>query len=211
MSLKVIGSGFGRTGTMSTKIALERLGFGPCHHMVEVMENSAQPPHWMKIANGKKVDWSMVFEGYNSQVDFPGAAFWDEISKAFPDAKVIHTERPEEDWWASFSKTIGKFFSLRESLSLPPPIAAIFETMDQLLIKDFLGGLDRETAVKAYRHNNEKVRTVIPEDRLLVFAPSDGWDPLCDFLEAPKPVGEFPRSNARDEFWAHFGGEPENV
>jgi hypothetical protein len=31
MTLKVIGSGFGRTGTMSTKIALEQLGFGPCH------------------------------------------------------------------------------------------------------------------------------------------------------------------------------------
>lgn len=44
MTLKVIGSGFGRTGTMSTKIALEKLGFGPCHHMVEVMENPPRSP-----------------------------------------------------------------------------------------------------------------------------------------------------------------------
>ncbi len=40
MSPKVIGSGFGRTGTMSTKLALEELGFGPCHHMVEVMQKT---------------------------------------------------------------------------------------------------------------------------------------------------------------------------
>ena len=33
--LRVIGAGFGRTGTASTKAALELLGFGPCHHMFE--------------------------------------------------------------------------------------------------------------------------------------------------------------------------------
>ncbi len=43
MPLKVIGSGFGRTGTMSMKEALEVLGPGPCHHMIEVMENPEPP------------------------------------------------------------------------------------------------------------------------------------------------------------------------
>lgn len=209
MPLKVIGSGFGRTGTMSTKIALEHLGFGPCHHMVEVMENEAQPPFWQTYAGGGKVDWTEVFAEYESQVDFPGAACWEEIAVAFPDAKVIHTERPEEDWWASFSKTIGKFFALRESLTLPPHIHAISETMDRLLVKDVLGGLEHDSAVAAYRRNNEKVRATIPEDRLLVFTPSDGWSPLCEFLGVPAPAHDFPRSNARDEFWALFGGEPD--
>jgi hypothetical protein len=36
MTLEVIGAGFGRTGTMSLKVALETLGFGPCYHMTEV-------------------------------------------------------------------------------------------------------------------------------------------------------------------------------
>jgi len=36
MTLKVIGSGLGRTGTLSLKTALEHLGFSPCHHMKEV-------------------------------------------------------------------------------------------------------------------------------------------------------------------------------
>ena len=34
--LKVIGAGFGRTGTSSTATALELLGFAPCHHMREL-------------------------------------------------------------------------------------------------------------------------------------------------------------------------------
>lgn len=208
MGLKVIGSGFGRTGTMSTKMALEQLGFGPCHHMVEVMGNPAQPAHWAARAAGRDVDWSEVFEGYVSQVDFPGASVWHELSIAFPDAKVIHTERPEEDWWASYSATIGKFFAHRKSLDLPPPVAAVFETMDTLLLQGVFGGLDRERSIAAYRRNSEKVRATIPADRLLVFTPADGWAPLCRFLDVPVPEGPFPRSNAREEFWALFGGEP---
>jgi hypothetical protein len=208
MGLRIIGSGFGRTGTMSTKMALEKLGFGPCHHMVEVMENPTQLEHWAARVAGEDVDWAEVFSGYTAQVDFPGAAVWHELSIAFPDAKVIHTERPEEDWWASYSKTIGKFFAQRESLPLPPPIAAIFETMDKLLVTGVFGGLDRASSIAAYRRNNERVRATIPADRLLIFTPSDGWEPICRFLDVPVPDSDFPRSNARDEFWAHFGGEP---
>jgi len=208
MGLKIIGSGFGRTGTMSTKMALEHLGFGPCHHMVEVMGNPSQPAHWDAVAAGEDVDWSDVFTGYTSQVDFPGASRWHELSIAFPDAKVIHTERPEEDWWASYSATIGKFFAHRESLPLPPPVAAIFETMDKLLVNGVFGGLDREHSIAAYQTNNEKVRATIPAERLLVFSPADGWDPICRFVGVPVPSSDFPRSNARDEFWALFGGEP---
>ena len=142
------------------------------------------------------------------QVDFPGASVWHELSIAFPEAKIIHTERSEEDWWASYSATIGKFFQHRKSLDLPPPVSAIFDTMDTLLLERVFGGLDRDASLAAYRRNNEKVRATIPADRLLIFNPVDGWDPLCRFLDVPVPEGNFPRSNARDEFWALFGGEP---
>ena len=36
MGLNIIGTGFGRTGTHSLKMALEMLGVGPCYHMMEV-------------------------------------------------------------------------------------------------------------------------------------------------------------------------------
>jgi len=209
MGLAVIGSGFGRTGTMSTKMALEQLGFGPCHHMVEVMQNPDQPAKWAAIAAGAPVDWADVFAGYGSQVDWPGAAVWEQTVKAFPEAKVVHTERPEGEWWNSFSGTIGKFFSVAPQMQMPPHIRDIFETMaGWFMANTFADHTDRATAVAAYRQNNEKVRDTVPADRLLVFHVSDGWGPLCRFLNVPAPATPFPRSNPRDEFWAHFGGEP---
>lgn len=193
---------------MSTKIALEQLGFGPCLHMVEVMGNPDQPAHWHAHATGEVVDWADVFSGYQAQVDFPGASVWHDLSIAFPDAKVVHTERPEDEWWASYSKTINKFWIHRTSLDLPPPIAGVFETLDKILVKDLFGGTDRDAAIAAYRRNNEKVRDTIPADRLLVVTPTDGWGPLCKFLNVPVPASNFPRINAREEFWALFEGEP---
>jgi hypothetical protein len=175
MALKIIGSGFGRTGTMSTKMALEQLGLGPCHHMVEAMADPEQPPFWKAHVAGEAVDWHAVFARYNAQIDFPGAAVWPHLVETFPDARVIHTERQEDDWWASYSKTIGKFWQHYGALPVPP----------------------------------EMVRETVPADKLMVFTPSDGWEPLCRFLGVPVPGKNFPRSNARDEFWAHFGGEPE--
>ena len=209
MALKVIGSGFGRTGTMSTRTALEQLGLGPCHHMIEVMANPAQPAHWKAVAAGEQVDWNEVFAGYQSQVDWPGAHVWDRTSLAFPEARVIHTERPEAEWWNSFSVTIGKFFRLMPQLALPPHIREIFETMDRLIMKETFGDhADRDRAIAAYRRNNQRVRETIPAHRLLVFNVAEGWAPLCHFLEVPVPNTLFPRSHPRDEFWAHFGGEP---
>jgi len=209
MPLKVIGSGFGRTGTMSTKMALEQLGFGPCHHMVEVINNPAQPAKWKAVASGGPVDWADVYEGYNSQVDWPGAAVWQETAAAFPDAKVVHTERPEDAWWNSFNVTIGKFFAVAPNLELPPHVAEIFQTMAGWFMKNtFSDFTNRESTIAAYRQNNQRVRDTIPPERLLVFDVAQGWEPLCRFLEVPVPDAPFPRSHPRDEFWAHFGGEP---
>ena len=210
MALNIIGSGFGRTGTMSMKEALTTLGFGPCHHMIEVMENPAQPPHWKQIAAGEKVDWEQVFDGYHAQVDWPGAHVWPETVKAFPDALVLHTERPEDAWWNSFDKTIGKFFRNYTELELPPPIYEIFDTMYRWFVQENFSDLaDRDAVVAAYRRNNERVRDTVPADRLLIYQPGDGWEPLCRFLEVPVPEGEFPHRHPQKEFWEHFGGEPE--
>jgi hypothetical protein len=150
-----------------------------------------------------------VFRGYNAQVDWPGAAVWRETSIAFPDAKVVHTERPEDVWWNSFGVTIAKFFNLFPNLPLPPEIADIFRTMKDWLVKDQFGDhIGRDQAISAYRRNNNMVRDTIPADRLLVFDVAQGWGPLCRFLEVPEPATPFPSTHHRAEFWAHFGSEP---
>lgn len=209
MSLQIIGSGFGRTGTLSTKIALEALGLGRCHQMVEVMDNPAQPALWAAVVAGEEPDWEDVFAGYTAQVDWPGAAVWRYTAVAFPDAKVVHTERPEDEWWASFEPTIGKFMSIYRSMALPPPIMELFDTMHELIVKPIFGGaITRQSAIAAYRKNNALVRETIPANRLLVFNVRQGWAPLCRFLDLPEPSTPFPRSNHREEFWAKLGGEP---
>jgi len=207
MALSVIGSGFGRTGTMSLKTALEQLGFGPCHHMEEVFEHPEQVPHWQAVAAGETVDWNEVFEGYQSQIDWPGAHVWRELAATFPDAKVVHSVRPDESWWNSFSKTIGKFFANHEKLELPPHVKDMSEAMMEVIVRQTFDGQynDRTAALAAYHKRTEQVRAEIPPERLLVFDVSEGWEPLCQFLDVPVPDGPFPHLNKTDEFWELIG------
>ena len=52
MSLKVIGTGFGRTGTDSMRMALNILGFGPTHHMLELSDKPVLYERWIDLAHG---------------------------------------------------------------------------------------------------------------------------------------------------------------
>ena len=84
--LEVIGAGVGRTGTYSLKLALEQLGFGPCHHMEEVLKDpERQIPLWSAAARGT-ADWESALAGYRSAVDWPTAAFWRELAEARPES-----------------------------------------------------------------------------------------------------------------------------
>jgi hypothetical protein len=210
MALEVIGSGFGRTGTKSLKEALEQLGFAPCHHMHEVVEHPEQVAHWQALAAGEAVDWNTVFTGYRSQVDWPGAHVWRELADAFPDAKVVHTLRPEENWQRSFSRTIGKLFTVYEEMPMPPHFRDMLDAMSHLLRQTtFVDGTqEREAVLAAYRRRTEEVRDTIPADRLLVFDVAQGWEPLCRFLEVPAPDMPFPHRNVGADFWDVLGGEP---
>jgi hypothetical protein len=210
MSLSIIGSGFGRTGTKSLKDALEQLGFGPCHHMHEILEHPEQVAHWQALARGEAPDWDVVFSGYLSQVDWPGAHYWRELAHAFPDAKVVHTVRPEDRWWASFSRSIAKLSHVYPDLDLPPHAKDILDAWTVFAGKPTFGdGIeDRDTALAAFRLRTEQVRAAIAADRLLVFAVAQGLQPLCDFLGVAVPDRPFPHHNLGADFWEVLGGEP---
>jgi len=106
MALKVIGTGFGRTGTDSMREALTMLGFGPCHHMFEINKNDDLRQRWRALAKGAPPNWEHLFEGYQSCVDWPSAFYWRELIEVYPEAKVVLTYRSPESWWESFEKTI---------------------------------------------------------------------------------------------------------
>jgi len=210
MGLSVIGSGFGRTGTRSLKDALEILDLGPCHHMEEVFPSPEQIDLWHAVSIGEPLDHARIFNGFSSQIDWPGAHVWRELASAYPDAKVIHSVRPDESWWKSFSGTIGKFLTIYPTMALPPHIRVMSEVIMELVgVQTFAGQhADKDKALAAYHQREADVRSAIPAERLLVFDVAQGWEPLCSFLEVSVPAAPFPRTNTREDFWAKLGGEP---
>ena len=203
MTLSVIGSGFDRTGTKSLKIALEQLGLGPCHHMEEVADHPEQLDGWRVAAKGEPVNWQDIYAGYRSTVDWPGAHYWRELAEAYPDAKVIHTTRPSEKWWASFSNTIAKILTEIGSGDISQEIETIPEMAHAIVAEQTFGGrcADKDVALEAFEKRQADVLSSIDAERLLVFEVSQGWEPLCEFLGVPVPGEAFPRSNNREEFW----------
>ena len=207
MALSVIGAGFGRTGTMSIKMALEHLGLGPCHHMEEVFGNPAQLPNWLAAAKGQQVDWDDVFTGYGSAVDWPSAHYWRELAEVYPNSKILLSVRPAERWWDSFSGTIKKILEIRDTIPEEYPRSVANMGYKIIAEQTFSNAMDDKAKVlSAFQKRIEDVKQAIPAERLLIFDVSEGWAPLCKFLNLPVPDGEFPRSNSKSEFWDDFGG-----
>jgi len=206
MTMQVIGTGVGRTGTYSLKLAINQLGLGPCHHMEEVLLNMpAQVPLWREAVSGK-ADWPKIYEGYRSAVDWPTACFFRDLVRAFPDARFVHTQRDPERWADSFGATIFKLIAERDQA--PPEMRDWLEMGHDVIAQTgFPMGLDRQGLIEAFIAHNEAVREAIPPSRLLVYEVKQGWQPLCDFLGAPVPDEPFPRTNHREEFWDRVNGK----
>ena len=200
MALKVISVGFGRTGTMSLKLALEQLGFGPCHHMDEVIaQGDTQVPLWRAAAEGKP-DFEAIYAGYQSAVDWPTAAFWRELAVAYPDAKFILSSRSAESWVTSFSETILTVLKDRENW--PPPAVEWLNMVTRVVIDRSLGGVtDPDGLIEVFRAHEAAVKAAISPERLLVHQAKDGWAPLCAHLGVPVPEAPYPRTNSKDEFF----------
>ena len=190
----MIGPGLGRTGTISLKLALERLLGGPCHHMAEVMADPERHMAlWAPVLRREKVDWEDVFAGYVAQMDFPGAAFWPELREVFPDALVVLSTRPAAEWYRSAAATI---------LQLDPDSSPFTDIWRE---RFGFGSRydDAEAMIAAYERHNASVRSAVPPDRFLEWAVGDGWEPLCARLGLPVPDEAFPWANTTEEFRAY--------
>lgn len=194
MTLKIIGAGMGRTGTSSLKVALEILGIGRCYHMSEVLKNPECVLDWINAAEGN-ADWDKIFNGYSATVDNPGCNFWKELADYHPEAKVILTVRDADKWFDSTNETIHseKFAGFIKN--------SPFGAMIQKTVWDMMGNRmqDRSYMVKFFNDRTSEIIDYIAPERLLVYQVSEGWEPLCAFLDIPVPDTEFPRINSRDE------------
>ncbi|MGH2617911.1 MAG: sulfotransferase family protein [Thermomicrobiales bacterium] len=217
-TIRVIGVGFGRTGTLSLREALVRLGFGPCDHMLENFEHPERFALWKEALrrkqSGERIDWRPLLNGYRAIVDWPGAYFWRELTDAHPDAKVILTVRDADRWHES---TLATIFSMRARADESPRTRAVmraigwvmpamregFQVVNDVIWNGTFDGrfTDREHALRVFAEHNREVQETIPPHRLLVFDVKQGWAPLCAFFDVPVPEGEpFPMSTTRSRF-----------
>ncbi|HZU14267.1 MAG TPA: sulfotransferase [Chloroflexota bacterium] len=201
--LRVIGAGFGRTGTYSLKTALEQLGFGPTYHMAEVFQHPEHVPVWQAAGDGQRVDWDALFAGYQSAVDWPASAFYRDLMGQYPDARVILTVRDPERWYQSGRDTIFPSGARATEEDISPEMRAHRHMADTILWNGIFHGqvLDRAHAIDIFTRHIETVRETVDPNRLLVYEVSQGWEPLCAFLGVPVPDGlEFPHLNDTESF-----------
>lgn len=211
--LKVIGAGFGRTGTASLKAALELLGIGPCYHMSEVIGRPERVALWDGIARGQAADWPLVFAGYRATVDWPGCAFYEQLMVVYPDAKVLLTVRDPERWYESVRATIYRTREIARGLSqddsspqpvLPPELRHARMVTELIWKQTFDDRFeDRDYALAVFHRHTEQVKQHVPPERLLVYEVREGWEPLCAFLGVAVPESQpFPALNDREAFQA---------
>ena len=184
----------GRTGTASLKVALEALNMGHCYHMTEVLKNPEYTQYWINAAEGN-ADWDKIYSGYSATVDNPGCNYWKELSAYYPNAKVILTTRDANKWFDSTNETIHSAEFARFMKNSP------FGEMIQKTMWDRMENRmqDREYMVDFFNKHTAEIIDSIDAERLLVYQVSDGWAPLCEFLEVPVPNLEYPRINSRNE------------
>jgi hypothetical protein len=202
MGLKVIGAGFGRTGTKSLQEGLQMLGFTPCHHMYEVIMNPEQVPFWDRAARGESMNWDDVFARYQASCDWPSCTFYKELADYYPDAKVILSLRDPKSWYKSVNSTIIGSMKKPDAGGRP----GLPGTFGPMLLGDKTFGNDFSEAhmIDVYERHNAEVRRVIPPNRLLVFEAKQGWEPLCKFLGVPVPSAPYPNTNSTEEFQARM-------
>ncbi|HJS88729.1 MAG TPA: sulfotransferase [Steroidobacteraceae bacterium] len=203
MGLRIVGTGLGRTGTKSLHTALGMLGFGPCHHMMEVFQHPESMQLWIDAGEGRP-DWDAIFEHYHSAVDYPTAAYWRELTRYYPDAKVLHTVRDPDEWFQSVHTTIfaPDGLSRRDGEDAP---ARFFASLRRRLPSQLD---DRAVMTQYFRSHTEAVIAAISAKRLLVYQVGEGWERLCRFLGVPVPSAPFPSENSRAEFIARMQAQP---
>jgi hypothetical protein len=204
MALRVVGAGVGRTGTTSLKLALEQLLGAPCYHMAETFERPEDRLVWKRAFEGHPPDWASFLEGYAATVDWPGAAVWEAIHTAFPDALVLLSVRDVDDWWGSASRTI--FASMARNEPAPGSGRDEPDGMAPAMMATFTADyLDEAAAKAAYLAHNDHVRATVDPAQLVEWTSADGWGPLADALGVPVPDEPFPHLNTAEQFRSRSG------
>ncbi|CAJ1963681.1 unnamed protein product [Cylindrotheca closterium] len=220
--LKVVGVGFGRTGTYSLTLALDELEYPTLHtqHLYENedifrmwMNNVFQPSLDSGHATVGQPDFDIIAQhGYQATMDFPTALYYEQILKEYPDCKFILTTRQDsETWfrsWEGLAKSITSAANVGGSLVsavkqytiyLRWLYAMVNEDDSYLTSPEPRDDQNHYVAIRSYERHNARVKQIIPPNQLLEYNVKDEWKPLCEFLNVPVdkcPNKPFPKTNS---------------
>lgn len=204
MSFDVIVAGYGRTGTLSIKAALEELGYKPCWHIEDMTRRHGRSESplrlWQQLAEGGRMDWTKLLDGFRAGSDFPLCFYYRELMECFPTARVILTVREPFAWAQSMQALWRHFRTITAQPAMAAGPGAVWrQTMERLVWSRFPNLHDAGALAAAFTAHEADVRRTVPSERLLVFDVRQGWEPLCDFLGEAAPAIPFPRLNDRSE------------
>ena len=209
----LIGAGLPRTGTLSTRNALQKLLKGDIYHMHEIQRHPEYHPFWWRVMNEgvSASEWRKHLEDYRGGVDYPISNHYQEIMLAYPNAKVLLNVRDPKRWYVSVRDSIHKAVGTTRSW----PISWFARLIGTYQSSNMAGAMSchapawsssglgmfqaveagEEAAIRFYHDHVNEVKKHVPADRLLVWEAKQGWEPLCKFLGVPVPDEPFPNVN----------------
>ena len=184
------------------------------HHMYEVMKNPLLLWKWVHIGRLKDTPSNErdrllmeAMNGFSSALDGPVNIFYRDLARLYPDSKIILTTRDPEEWYASAKETIflhsvgsSPSFGLRLLYTINPFGIAFQEMLGSVFADVTPYPANKTDTISRYQDWVATVKQTIPKERLLEFSVTEGWGPLCEFLDVAQPQKEFPKSNSRLEF-----------
>ncbi|XP_078482892.1 uncharacterized protein LOC144743292 [Ciona intestinalis] len=209
--MKVIMTGMPKTGTKTMCSALRILGYKVYDFEEQFWYLGTQ---FIKALDEGCTTEEIreMLQDVDAVTDMPACVLWEEILRAFPDAKLIHMERAsDEDWGRSYKK---QMLVARANIALRF-ITPLTPTGRKL--RHFLNSMVRAVCSMQpfypwkeptynspfcklrYREHNSHVRMAAPKEQIIYFKHSDGWEPLCKFLGVPVPSVPYPHRNKGGE------------
>ncbi|KAK3045956.1 hypothetical protein LTR09_012520 [Extremus antarcticus] len=226
--MRVLCLGISRTGTMSLFMALQLLGFNPYHMAVALGSPKSNLKLWSEGLNanfnyqGKKwgrEEFDKLLGNYDAVLDVPSICFIEDLVAAYPQAKIVLTQRDVDAWLKSMASTAERVLSWNWDLVAPwdHALAGPFWEHAKTVMPIAFGGRDFSSADtparKKFEEHYVRVRWTVPKEKLLEYTVQEGWYPLCKFLDVAVPDEEFPRVNDAKQFvsvhalmwWLAFG------
>jgi len=223
MGLKYIYTGYHKCGTKTVARAFQILGFKVYDFEENLIYLAKSWKQFFDESTTTKEKYQILYNMYKD-VDVvcegPNLYFWRELLEVFPEAKVIHYQRPIDSWYKSYAKQnyeirvnykyLPNWF-IEYSVSLFLPSLRNYRDVQKYLCCMMAGQpavtwlspwtnpveIQNEIGLKrSYRLHNADVLNSCPKDKLLVLDSLNvSWEEFCKFTRTKIPSEPWPHEN----------------